>query len=91
MSMILLMEAQGATSIETACVDAQRVANMLRIHVKFEFNEVTCVAVPGGSPMMLMMAQQREQARMRTSRWDLKFATSDPKHPRNQGAHNDHA
>lgn len=45
----LNLEAQPGTDIRVACEEAQALAQRLRIVVKFGFNGVTCMAIPGGS------------------------------------------
>lgn len=45
----LNLEAQPGTDIRVACKEAQSLAERLGVVVKFGFNGVTCMAVPGGS------------------------------------------
>lgn len=45
----LNLEAQPGTDIRDACGEAQLLAERLGVVVKFGFNGVTCMAIPGGS------------------------------------------
>lgn len=77
----LTLEITPGCSIERACEDAQRVANMLHIDVEFDFNGVRCLARPQGYAELLAERQQAEQDRKPRFPRDTKFASSDPRHP----------
>lgn len=38
------------TTILDAFTEAVRLANLLNVFIEFEFNDVTCLASPGGNP-----------------------------------------
>lgn len=76
MSATLSIEISAGSSIERAAEDAQRIADILRVNVEFSFNEVRCLAVPGGMPDVLAERQQQEQARKLTNPRDTRFASS---------------
>lgn len=72
----ITMDCTAGTSIDTMAADAQRVADLLGITVDFKFNDVHCVASPGGSAESLAAEQQEQQARKLTGPLDWKFAAS---------------
>ena len=79
MSVFIKLECTAGTSIESASVDAQRVADMLGIAVEFNFNDVHCYVVPGGSAVALAEEQQKQQARKLSAPLDRRFASSRPR------------
>lgn len=79
MTASITIEIAPGASIESACVDAQRVADLLGIDCQFQFNGVRCLAVPHGLSQVLAEAQQAEQARRLAGPFDRKFAISDPR------------
>lgn len=46
----LTVEIDRGTVIEKAFIDAVALASRNDVDVKFQFNDVTCIAMPGGSP-----------------------------------------
>lgn len=70
------LDCTAGTSIDTMAADAQRVADLLGITVEFKFNDVHCVASPGGSAERLAAEQQEQQRRKLTGPMDRKFAAS---------------
>ena len=76
MSASINLEITAGTAIETASADAQRVADMLGINCEFKFNDVKCLALPGGSASQLAERQQAEQGRKSKHPHDYKFCTS---------------
>jgi len=63
MTALLTMEHLAGTSIERACEDACRVANLLSVGVQFSFNSVKCCAYPQGSSAHLAHRWQEELSR----------------------------
>ena len=57
----LTLDTFGGDDIETVCVEAQRIADLLNRGVGFQFNSVRCVAIPGGDAAKLAERQQRAQ------------------------------
>jgi len=53
-SLLLKVDVFGGSSIESAAGEACALANRLDITVEFEFNGVTCMAIPGGSSDVLV-------------------------------------
>ena len=51
--MRLMLEVEPGETIQDACREAQKVADVTQWPVEFEFNSVDCVAVPGGCPITL--------------------------------------
>lgn len=49
----LPVELMPGTPLVTAAVDAQRIADLMNVCVEFKFNDVTCMAFPGGSATAL--------------------------------------
>ena len=76
MSASIKIEIYAGTSIDDASRDAQWVADSLRIRCEFRFNDVKCVAVPGGNAARLAERQQREQSRKLTGPLDWRSASS---------------
>lgn len=76
---ILPLEFLAGTSIEQAAEDAQKVANLLRVGVQFEFNGVTCVAAPGEDYLRLVKNWTAElergtvfgRRRFASNQWDV--------------------
>lgn len=79
MGAFISIEIYAGCTIERACEDAQRVANVLRIDCEFTFNGVRCLAVPQGYAGLLAERQQREQGRKARGPMDRRFASSDPR------------
>jgi len=52
-NMTIKSEFDVGTSIENASKEAMRVSQMLNVCVEFNFNGVTCIAMPNGTPHML--------------------------------------
>ena len=50
----LTLEAYAGSAIEHCCVMAQRVADTLGVNVGFNFNDVECLAMPGGTDAELI-------------------------------------
>lgn len=46
------IEFSTGTTILDAFTEAVRLANLLNVFVEFEFNDVTCLASPGGDPIV---------------------------------------
>lgn len=59
MSISVEVEAMAGDTIDDVCREALQLAMRLRIKVKFDFNSVTCIAVPGASPDDLARAYHR--------------------------------
>lgn len=76
MSAFLTIDCTAGTSIENMCADAQRIADLLGISVDFKFNDVHCVAPPGGSASLLADRQQHQHARKLERPMDHRFASS---------------
>lgn len=55
-SLNLLVEVDPGSSIERASSDAMELANKLGLTVQFKFNDVLCMALPGGSAADLSTA-----------------------------------
>jgi hypothetical protein len=53
-SMSLEVKVYGGSPIEIAAFDACRLASDLGITVRFDFNGVSCSALPGGDPKILV-------------------------------------
>jgi hypothetical protein len=52
-SLSIEVKVWGGTSIDLAAEDAINLANRLSIPVRFKFNDVQCMAHPGGDPKVL--------------------------------------
>lgn len=76
MSTHLTIDCTAGTSIDTMAADAQRIADLLGVSVDFNFNDVHCVAAPGGSAGLLSAEQQRQQSRKLERPMDRRFASS---------------
>lgn len=76
MSAFMTIDCTAGSNIEHVSRDAQRIADMLGIGVDFRFNNVHCVAVPGGSAEHLAEEQQRQQSRKLERPMDHRFASS---------------
>lgn len=76
MGVWLKAEVSGGSRIEETCESVQRMADTLGCSIEFEFNDVRCVAAPGGSASMLAQDQQDEQRRALRSPMDTRFASS---------------
>lgn len=79
MSAKITIEQYAGTDIARACEDACRIADILRINVEFTFNDVTCLAQPGGSSAELEQMWSDQVGRKVTMPYDRKFATTTPK------------
>lgn len=66
----------AGSDIVNVSADAQRIADLLGVTVKFRFNDVLCMAAPGGDGSALASAQQEQQARALRSPRDQRFASS---------------
>ena len=66
----------GGSEISKTCADAQRIADLLGVTVEFRFNDVLCMAVPGGDAVLLAERQQAEQSSGKAR--DMRFASSRP-------------
>lgn len=53
MSISIEVKVWGGTPIDLAAIDAVDLANKLGIVVRFQFNDVSCTAHPGGNPHVL--------------------------------------
>ena len=58
----LKVEATAGTEIDQACRQIQDLADRLVLNIELTFNDVTCIAVPGGSASLLAERQQEQQA-----------------------------
>lgn len=76
MSAFLTIDCTAGSDIRHIADDAQRIADMLGISVDFRFNDVSCVAAPGGSASRLADAQQVQQSRKLERPYDTRFASS---------------
>lgn len=76
MSASLAIEIHAGSSIDSASADAQRIADLLGITCVFEFNDVRCIALPGGDASLLAERQQEEQSRKLTAPYDYRRANS---------------
>jgi hypothetical protein len=76
MSSFVTIDCTAGSSIDRVSADAQRIADLLGISVDFRFNDVHCVAVPGGSADHLAEEQQRQQSRKLERPMDIRFARS---------------
>lgn len=78
MSAFITLDCTGGSDIRHVSADAQRIADLLGVSVDFRFNDVHCVAAPGGSAEALADRQQAEQARKLSLAHprDHKFASS---------------
>jgi len=56
--MKLVLEIEPCETVQDACKEAQRCADLTQTPVEFEFNLVDCVAVPGGCPIILAARQR---------------------------------
>lgn len=74
--MILILEALAGDHILKCGDDAQRVADLLGITAKFEFNGVTCLAFPGGSGSDLVKSFDAELRRRITDKNSRRAAYS---------------
>jgi hypothetical protein len=81
MSAFMTIDCTAGSGIDNVSKDAQRIADMLGISVDFRFNDVHCVATPGGSAEYLAEEQQRQQARKLERPRDIRFASSRSRHP----------
>lgn len=50
----------GGARVERACIQACALAERLHIPVHFTFNDVQCIALPGGEPETLVENWRRE-------------------------------
>lgn len=66
----------AGAEIRNTCATALRIADLLQVNVEFRFNDVLCMASPGGSADTLAENQQAEQARKLTGPYDRRFASS---------------
>ncbi len=57
----LILETFGGDRVEDVCAEAQRIADKLDRSVGFTFNDVRCVALPGGKADKLTEMQQEAQ------------------------------
>lgn len=73
---ILSIEFEAGDDITVASIIAQRVANILGLSVKFDFNGVTCVASPGGSSEALSERYSLEVGRDLKGPFDQRRACS---------------
>lgn len=79
MDISMSIDLLAGTSIATACSEAQRIADMLRVSIKFRFNGVECAAVPGGNPVLLA---ERWGEQLKHPEGLFKFASSKQEAPR---------
>lgn len=79
MGATLTLEMSPGCSIERACEDAQRCADLLFIDVEFKFNGVKCWARPKGSPVLLAERWEVAVSRKLTGPLDIRCASSDPR------------
>lgn len=68
----------AGAEIGKVCADAQRIADLLGVTIKFRFNDVLCMAVVGGDAALLAERQQAEQRREKRGAWDHGLASSRP-------------
>ena len=68
MSATLKLEFLVGTEITDACSEAIRVANLLRLVVIFDFNQVSVMAKPGACPKELSKAVMHEMGSSKTVR-----------------------
>lgn len=54
MSISIEVKVWGGTPIDLAAIDAVALADKLGIVVRFQFNDVSCTAHPGGDPRVLV-------------------------------------
>lgn len=66
----------AGSDIVNVSADAQRIADLLGVMVEFRFNDVLCMAAPGGDRSALASAQQEQQSRKLCSPRDQRFASS---------------
>lgn len=73
------IDIRPGASIDSACIEAQRLADLLQIAVGFKFNSVECVAVPGGDADVLSENWDNELRRELDTPRDFRMAFSNRK------------
>jgi hypothetical protein len=76
MSAHIELHPHAGSDIVKVSADAQRIADLLGITIEFRFNDVLCMASPGGDAAALAERQQAEQARKLSGPYDRRFASS---------------
>lgn len=76
MNAFITIDCTAGSAIDNVAADAQRIADMLGISVDFRFNDVHCVAAPGGNAELLSERQQHQQSRKLERPMDHRFASS---------------
>ena len=75
----LKLEFLAGTDIDSACLEAARIANLLRVTVDFDFNGVKVMAKPDVCPKELAEVWAVEMG----SKRQIKIACAHPKEPTN--------